>query len=498
VLVLTRFRLALAAAGLVALVASLTAGANVALTTISTDPYKNVTSQHATEVEPDSFAFGSTIVVATQVGRFGTGGSSNIGWGRSTNGGTSWTHGFLPGLTVYSTPAGPYARASDPAVAYDAKHGVWLINSLGLTGGQNNILGAAAVVNRSTDGGATWGNPVTVHAAVGGENLDKNWIVCDDTAASPFYGRCYVEFDDNGSGNSLRMDYSTDGGLTWTPSSVPPASVIGGQPLVQPNGTVVMAIDSGNEGSVESFVSTDGGVTYTGPYPVAGIASHTDAGSLRSGPLPSAEVDGAGKVYAVWQDCRFRAGCAANDIVMSTSTDGVSWSPVVRIPIGTVGDTQDHFLPGIAVDRSTSGTGAHLSLLYYFYPQTNCTRFTCQLDVGFVASRNGGTTWSATTQLAGPMSLNWLPNTNQGRMVGDYMSTSYANSLAHGLFEVATLPTGTFSRDCVTATPNCHQALTTNATGLSAPAGEARSSGDGVVVAPGSVPPPEPGPVTAR
>jgi len=160
------------------------AAANVVLATISTDPYTNVDSQHATEVEPDSFSFGSTIVATTQVGRFRNGGASNIGWGRSTNGGSTWTHGFLPGLTVFSTPPGPYNRASDPAVAYDAKHNVWLINSLGLTG-QSSVVGAAVVVNRSTDGGASWGGAVTVHAATAGEDLDKNWIVCDDTATSP-------------------------------------------------------------------------------------------------------------------------------------------------------------------------------------------------------------------------------------------------------------------------------------------------------------------------
>src|SRR5947209_6710808 len=35
--------------------------ANVTLTTLNTDPYGNTTSQHKTEVEPDSFSFGSTI-----------------------------------------------------------------------------------------------------------------------------------------------------------------------------------------------------------------------------------------------------------------------------------------------------------------------------------------------------------------------------------------------------------------------------------------------------
>src|SRR5262249_9714638 len=148
--------------------------------------------------------------------------------------------------------------------------------------------------------------------------------------------------------------------------------------------------------------------------------------------------------------------------------------------------------------KTTSGATAHLALTYYFYPQRSCTRFSCQLDVGFVASQNGGTTWSTPIQLARPMSLNWLPHTKQGRMGRGYISTSSANGLAHGLSEWATLPTGTFSRDCQTASPNCHQALTTNTTGLSAPAGEARSSGDGVVVTPALVPPPSPQPVLAR
>ena len=37
----------------------------------------------------------------------------------STNGGASWTHGFLPGTTTVATPAGPYARITDPSVGFD-------------------------------------------------------------------------------------------------------------------------------------------------------------------------------------------------------------------------------------------------------------------------------------------------------------------------------------------------------------------------------------------
>ena len=64
----------------------------------------------------------------------------------------------------------------------------------------------------STNGGTTWGNPVLV----GNSNLgnpDKNWIVCDNTTTSPYYGNCYTQWDDNGDGNRLYMSTSTDGGL---------------------------------------------------------------------------------------------------------------------------------------------------------------------------------------------------------------------------------------------------------------------------------------------
>src|SRR3954453_16154855 len=40
------------------------AAANVAVTQVSSDPFTDAQAQHRTEVEPDTFAFGSTIVSA--------------------------------------------------------------------------------------------------------------------------------------------------------------------------------------------------------------------------------------------------------------------------------------------------------------------------------------------------------------------------------------------------------------------------------------------------
>jgi hypothetical protein len=56
------------------------------------------------------------------------------------------------------------------------------------------------------------------------------------------------------------------------------------------------------------------------------------------------------------------------------------------------------------------------------------------LDVGFISSTDGGATWSSAKQLAGPMKLTGLPLTNQGYMVGDYMSTSILGGLAWTVF----------------------------------------------------------------
>src|SRR5271168_4796739 len=102
-------------------------GAN--LTEVSSDPFTVGPGQHATEVEPHMLANGNTMVAAFQTGRIVPGGGTDIGWATSTDGGTTWSHGFLPGLTT-GEGTGPYDAASDPAVAYDAKHGVWMIASL--------------------------------------------------------------------------------------------------------------------------------------------------------------------------------------------------------------------------------------------------------------------------------------------------------------------------------------------------------------------------------
>src|SRR5439155_4689807 len=248
--------------------------------------------QHATQVEPDTVSFGSTIVSAFQVGRFYDGGASNIGWATSTDGGAHWSNGFLPGITKIANAANPWDRATDPAVAYDAKHAAWLISSLPLTT-TSGVRGTAVLASRSTNGGLSWGNPITVVSATGNNNFDKNWIGCDDFPASPFYGNCYTAWDDNGNGNRFLVSTSNDGGLTWGSQVSNGFSVLGVQPVVQPNGTVVVVSDTGSESAIYASRSTNGGVTFDAPVTVATINQHGVAGGLRAPPLVSSAIDGA-------------------------------------------------------------------------------------------------------------------------------------------------------------------------------------------------------------
>jgi hypothetical protein len=406
---------------------------------LSTDTFTNTDSVHKTEVEPSSFAWGSTIVsafhVARRPGSIGWG-SADVGFATSINGGKSWKHGILPGLTI-NYEGGAYGAAADPSVAYDRKHGEWLISTLPLAGlnEQSGLIGDVAV-SRSTDG-LHWGNPIAIDTT---HLDDKNWTVCDNTTSSPFYGNCYTEWDQAFGTGDVLMSTSSDGGETWGPGlpSANKAGGLGGEPLVQSNGTVIVPFE-GYSG-IAAFTSSNGGRSWGASVNVANISEHLVAGSMRDPDLPSATIDGAGKVYVVWGDCRFRPGCTSNDIVMSTSADGKKWTAASRIPIDSVSSTVDHFIAGIGADPATSGSSAHLTVVYYYFPVANCTTSTCQLYAGFATSQDGGSTWTAGQKIAGPMKLAWLPISDNGYMVADYVGVSYLSGNPFGVFAVAKGP----------------------------------------------------------
>src|SRR5204862_7381208 len=99
-----------------------------------------------------------------------------------------------------------------------------------------------------------------------------------------------------------------------------------------------------------------------------------------------------------------------------------------------------------------------LGVTYYFYPSGST-----KLSVGFISSSNAGSTWGAPQTITSGMTSTWAANTSQGRMVGDYISTSYgSDNLAHGIFGAANTPTTGAATSCTTsALDNCRAPIDT-------------------------------------
>lgn len=401
------------------------------------DPLSGPPGQHATAVEPDSFSFGNTVVAAFQVGRTPTVAAAALGWATSTDGGTTWRSGLLPALTPQTDPPGPYSRVTDPAVAYDRVHGVWLVSVLAFReqtpGGS---FATEIVVSRSTDG-ISWSPPVVTAPPTGTPSHDKNWIVCDNGAMSPFAGRCYTAWSDMARPAVIVVSTSTDGGLTWRdPVDVPQAqNSLGAQPVVRPDGTLVVVYLRMELQTMHATRSVDGGATFSTPTSVS-LATASGPTGLRAPPLPSVDVDAAGRIYAAWHDCRFRLFCsdAPNDIVIASSPDGVRWTLPARVPASPRGGRAGHVIPGLAVDPRSAGARARLAVVFY-------TVRDGRLTPEFASSSDGGRSWSSAVTLSPSFALNDVAQTGGGSMVGDYVSTSFAEGgIAVPVFSAATAP----------------------------------------------------------
>src|SRR4051794_33009085 len=136
----------------------------------------------ATEIEPwiaSDPTDPKNVVAGWQQDRWSNGGSRGLVAGVSGNGAASFKT-VIPGR-VTKCQGGPWTRDSDPWLDFSARgvaYFMHLANEPDLPNGQFGASGM--VVTRSTDGGRTWGKPVTLIRDPAGQSLnDKNSITAD-------------------------------------------------------------------------------------------------------------------------------------------------------------------------------------------------------------------------------------------------------------------------------------------------------------------------------
>jgi hypothetical protein len=401
---------------------------------ISSDPFAGAAGSEAdTQVEP-SIALDpndpSTVVAVFQQGRFDTNGASvDPGFATSRDGGRTWTAGNLPGLTV--AVGGAFERASDPVVAIGPDGSVYAQTlALNVSDCRN-----AVSVQRSDDHGLTFGAPVLVQddSACTLFN-DKNWIAVDTFPGSPHFGRVYGAWDriDSAAGTApTLLRFSDDRGATWSglvTVSDPSVLTVGALPLVQPNGDVTVIYDLyGPPTGQVSQTSHDGGRHFDPPVTIQTDQSFGVSGMRTGAGLPAAAVDPvSGRLYAVWADGRFRSD-GLDDIVLSVSSDGgTSWGPLGLVNSFRPGDALNHFTPAV------TGQGGAV-LVSYRTRRGDSSR----VDVRYVASSDGGTTFGREHRLGRSTNLDFAATARGLPFLGDYMGLTASANAAHAVWCVA-------------------------------------------------------------
>jgi hypothetical protein len=304
--------------------------------------------------------------------------------GASFDGGKTWRNVAMPGISQCTGGTAP--EGVDPWLSFAPNGDLY---SIGIAFG---LPAQPMLVNKSTDGGLTWSNPVQLNMTGNpARDDDKPSITADPTNSNFVYAtwaRYTKSFDGNNSETMFAR--STDGGHTWQPEQVIHNASgndfnWGNQIVVLPNGTLIDAFSEGrftnnHLGVLTLLRSTDHGQTWSSSISAAvqeplvdpnvqppnALVTDPDTGqAVEAHPMfPSITVDPhSGNLYAVWIDARF-SNFQYNSIALSMSSDGgFTWSNPIQVnqtPNSVPAIDRQAFNPVVAV--AADGT---VAVTYY-------------------------------------------------------------------------------------------------------------------------------------
>src|SRR3989442_6206782 len=367
-----------------------------------------------------------------------TPGISVSGFYASNDGGKTWPCQGLIDLSAF----GEYAFG-DPSQAFDSQgnayYGTLAFPFPPTADELATGLQADFFVAKSSDGGCTYSSAALVSGASPAIFDDKDAITADANSASPFRDTVYAAWTKfTIGGDQIVFSRSTDGGATWrNPLPISPSynnTTVGGRQgaavKVGPDGTVyVVWLDTVDKQAVQRLsISHDGGKTFrmqnitvatvTDDFvsPAPGSSFRQDARAF-----PSFTISPDGTLYVAWSN-RTDGLTTGHALVLLTksTTGGLTWTiPVVagdvtlRSPVfaSVAADPNNHVnVVFLAMDDVPTGTAPGPGVVQY--------------DAYFTQSRNGGATFtdslmistatsypdgSSTNSLRGPFLLDHIP-----------------------------------------------------------------------------------------
>jgi hypothetical protein len=316
----------------------------------------------------------------------GMGGQAFSGYAFSSNGGASFTDGG----PVNPGPGDANFLGGDPGVNCADANTFFYSQIFDFLDASSNPF-AAIAVNKSTDGGKTWGDPVAAIAKSGFTHLlDKPWSTIDPSNTKRMFVS-YTDFDFSGTSTACPGDIRTaiefvesdDGGATW--SATPnvaievcgAAAVQGSQMAVSSKGTLYISwVNLGSNfpvGIRELQISNFAGGVLSAPVNVSAVQPGGDSfflqGEFRDFLDMAMAIDHSGgasdgDLYITWSDGRDKivpdplgtdGAYAYDDILVSQSFDGGNtWFGPFKVNSDfqpRLAGGRDHYQVGVSVDN---------------------------------------------------------------------------------------------------------------------------------------------------